>query len=449
MNVIARRTRRGDPRDCFGLPRNDAIESMLDIKFIRENENQVKKAIKDKGLDLDLGELLKLDEERRKLTHELDELRKERKEISKTRVVEKGKAVKEKIKVAEEKLAGTEQQYRELMLLVPNIPSDDTPRGGEKDFRVIEEWGAVPKFDFKIKDHIELGKSLDILDLERGVKVAGYRGYFLKNEGLLLHWALLNLALRKLIEKGFTPMQAPTMVKEFALTGSGHFPFGRPEIYEVEEFSPSPSQGEGRGEVKFLAGTAEPSLLAYHADEVLNANDLPVKLAGISPCYRREVGGYGKDTRGLYRVHEFMKVEQVVICKADVEESEKIFQEINDSARELLKELELPHRVIQIAAGDMGAGKYKMYDIETWFAARKAYGETHSNSNLTDWQARRFYIRYRDKDETRFAYTLNNTMIASPRILIAILENNQQADGSVKIPKILQEFVGRGEIVPK
>lgn len=420
---------------------------MLDIKFIRENQQVVKKAIKDKGIDLDLDELMQFDEKRRKLQHEVDDQRSELKNASKRRPsaeeIKKLKKLGDDIKDGEVKLAKIEAQFRDLMLLAPNIPSEDTPRGGEQDYKVIDEWGEKPEFKFQVKDHVELGKSLGVLDLERGVKVAGFRGYFLKNEGLLLHLGLLSLALKKLIEKGFTPMQTPTMVKEFALTGSGHFPFGRQEIYEVEEFNDKVK------ETKYLVGTAEPSLLAYHADEVLNARDLPIKLCGISPCFRREVGGYGKDTRGIYRVHEFMKVEQVVICKADVEESEQLFREINNSARELLKELELPHRVIQIATGDMGAGKYKMYDIETWFAARRAYGETHSNSNLTDWQARRLNIRYRDKNETKFAFTLNNTMIASPRILIAILENNQQEDGSVKIPKALQEFVGKDKIMLK
>ncbi len=421
---------------------------MLDIKFIRENPEVVKKAIKDKGVDLDLDELLKLEEKRRKLIFETETLRKERNEAAEKRDASRGKEIKQKLHELDDKLEEVAGHCEAIMLLVPNIPSDDSPRGGEKDFKVIDEWGDKPQFEFKIKDHIELGKALDIMDLERGVKVAGFRGYFLKNEGLLMHLGLMNLALQKLVKKGFTPMQTPTMVKEFALTGSGHFPFGRPEIYEVEEFPPSPLQGEGRGEVKFLVGTAEPSLLGYHADEILNAKDLPIKLAGISQCYRREVGGYGKDTKGLYRVHEFMKVEQVIICKADLEEAEKLFQELNASAREILEELELPHRVIQIATGDMGAGKYKMYDIETWFAARNAYGETHSNSNLTDWQARRLNIRYRDKNETKFAFTLNNTMIASPRILIALLENNQQADGSVKVPKVLQEFVGKKVLTP-
>ena len=421
---------------------------MLDIKFIRENKEVVKQAIKDKVLDLDLEKLLSLDEQRRKLQHELDDLRAELKKSSESKPdaeeIKRLKKLGDEIKGQEAVLKKVEEELKNLMLLVPNIPSQDTPRGGEQDFKVIEEWGKKPQLKFKIKDHIELGQALDILDLERGVKVAGFRGYFLKNEGLLLHLALLHLALKKLVVKGFTPMQTPTLVKEFALIGSGHFPFGREEIYEVEEFTHTKEK-----DAKFLVGTAEPALLAYHAEEILNAKDLPLKLCGISPCYRREVGGYGKDTRGIYRVHEFMKVEQVVICKADMKESEMWFAELNNTARELLQDLELPHRVIQIATGDMGVGKYKMYDIETWFAARSAYGETHSNSNLTDWQARRLNIRYKDKNEVKFVYTLNNTMIASPRILIAILENNQQADGSVKVPKVLQEFVGSQLIKPK
>lgn len=417
---------------------------MLDIKFIRENKEAVEKAIKDKGIVLDLGKLLEIDEKRRKLQYEIDELRKNRKEAADKRDVEHGKKIKTQLVKGEEHLGKIEAEFRELMWLVPNIPSRDTPVGGEEDFTVIKEWGKKPKFDFQTKDHVELGKNLDILDLERGVKVSGYRGYFLKNEGLLLHLGLLNLALKRLIELGFTPMQTPTLVKEFALVGSGHFPFGRPEIYEVEEFSKKDEK-----ETKFLVGTAEPSLLAYHSDEVLDVKNFPVKLCGISPCYRREVGGYGKDTRGIYRVHEFMKVEQVVICENSIEKSEAIFQELNKTAIDLLQELELPHRVIQIATQDMGAGKYKMYDIETWMPARNAYGETHSNSNLTDWQARRLNIRYKDKNEMKFVHTLNNTMIASPRILIAILENNQQADGSVRVPKVLQDFVGKDKLVPK
>jgi len=427
---------------------------MLDINFIRENQEVVKQAIKDKEIDLDLSELLVLDEQRRNLIAKGDELRKRSNEIADTvpkasdekkkQLIDEGKKVKAEVLEIETKKKTVEDDWQRLMYLVPNIPSPDTPIGGEADFKVIDEWGKVSKFDFTIKDHIELGKALDIIDLERGVKVAGFRGYFLKNEGVLLHFGVLMLALKKMIAKGFLPMVTPTLVREEVLYGSGHFPGERREIYEVEE------AGDKDKELKFLAGTAEPSLLAYHLGETLKEKDLPVKLCGISPCYRREVGGYGKDTKGVYRIHEFMKVEQVVLAKNDVGESEKIFQEMNENARELLRELALPHRVIQIASGDMGLGKYKMFDIETWMPGRQGYGETHSNSNLTDWQARRLDIKYRDKfNKNQYVHTLNNTVIASPRILIAILENNQQKDGSVLVPEALREFVGKDVIHPK
>ncbi|MBI4050012.1 MAG: serine--tRNA ligase, partial [Candidatus Doudnabacteria bacterium] len=436
------------------------------IKYIRENKEAVKKAIIDKRIVLNLDELLALDEKRRKLIAEIDQLRAKKNDIAekmqsadastKERLKIDGKEVKEKIAALEKELTDAEQRYNELMLLVPNIPSKDTPVGGEQDFKVISTWGRQPKFDFPIKDHIELGKSLDILDLERGVKTAGFRGYYLKNEGALLHLGVLMLAFQKMVKKGFTPMIPPTLIKEFALIGSGHFPTGRQEIYEVEEYAPSPhplppgERDKGRGpETKFLVGTAEPSLLAYHVGETLEEKNLPVKLVGISPSYRREVGGYGKDTKGVYRTHEFTKVEQVVLCK-DLLESEHWFTEMARIAQELLQDLKLPHRVIQIATVEMGAGKYKMYDIETWMPARGAYGETHSCSNLTDWQARRLNIKYRDKaGKTEYVHTLNNTVLASPRILIAILENNQQKDGSVEVPKDLRDFVGEKKLTPQ
>jgi seryl-tRNA synthetase len=234
----------------------------------------------------------------------------------------------------------------------------------------------------------------------------------------------------------------PTILREFAFVGSGHFPSGRDELYQIG----NPGKLESGEEVKeplFLTGTAEPSLLAYHAGKILNEKDLPVKMCGISQCYRSEVGSYGKDAKGLYRLHEFMKVEQVVICKNDIEESSKWLEEMREISQEILKDLELPHRVLSICTGDMGLGKYKMYDIETWMPSRDGYGETHSDSNLTDWQARRLGTRYRDKDgNIIYPHMLNNTVIASPRVLIAVLENYQLADGSVTVPKVLQPFLG-------
>lgn len=423
---------------------------MLDIKFIRENKDVVKKAIKDKGLTLDLEKLLKLDEERRKLITETDELNKQRKELAKERDKEKGKALKEKLGKLEEKLREVEGQYNELMLLVPNIPSPETPVGDAGANKEIYKWGEIPKFDFKPKSHIELGEALDLIDLERGVKASGFRGYYLKNEAVLMQMAVLWHTLRKLIAKGFTPMIPPTLLREFALVGSGHFPFGREEVYQIGNPHSLEQKGDEDKNKVFLAGTSEPSVLAYYTGEVLEEKDLPVKICAVSPAYRSEVGSYGKDTKGVYRIHEFMKVEQVVLCQNNIEESKKWLSELENISKEILEELELPYRVIVNATGDQGAGKYEMHDIETWMPSREGYGETHSDSALTDWQARRLNIRYRTKaGKFEYVHTLNNTAIASPRILIAILENYQQPDGSVKIPKVLQEYVGKKIITPK
>jgi seryl-tRNA synthetase len=323
------------------------------------------------------------------------------------------------------------EELNGLMMLVPNVVSDDTPIGkDEEDNKVVRSWGTQPKFAFTAKNHVELGTSLDLLDLERGVKVSGFRGYYLKNNLVQLQWALFQYCLNLMQEKGFDLMVTPTLVREPALVGSGHFPEAKEEIYPVGD--------------NFLVGTSEPSLLAYRAGEVLDEAEMPLKLSAVSPCYRREIGNYGKDTKGLYRVHEFWKVEQVVICANDLTVSLKLFEEMLAIAEEVLQKLELPYRVVQICTGDMGSGKYKMYDIETWMPSRDSYGETHSCSHLTSWQARRLNLRYRNKEgELVYPHTMNNTVIATPRILIALLENNQQKDGSIVIPKVLRPFMGK------
>lgn len=430
---------------------------MLDIKFIRENKDKVKEAIKNKNISLNLEELLKADDERRKLQQKIDISRARRNEIAvlmKQRVkarktmddnlINEAKNIKEDLSDIEERYKKVEKDYNRLMYLVPQIPSSDTPIGTTSDDNVeIKKWGKPTKFDFKIKDHIEIGKNLDIIDLEKGVKIHGFRGYFLKNEATLMQMGIMMYAMQKMVEKGFTPMINPVIVKEFALYGSGHFPFGREEIFQVA----NPGKMESGEEIKdpiFLAGTAEPALLAYYAKEVINKKDLPIKICGFSSCFRSEVGSYGKDTKGLYRIHEFMKIEQVILCENNYDISMKYFEEMRGIAEEILQELELPYRIIQTCTGDMGAGKYRMDDIETWMPSRNAYGETHSCSNLGDWQTRRLNIKYEDENgEKKFAHGLNNTVIASPRILIAILENYQQKDGSVRVPEVLQKYVGK------
>lgn len=441
---------------------------MLDIKFIRENQEAVKTAIKNKQVDLDLDRLLDLDGQRRTLLTELENLHATKNQTSrelpnlseaekKTKLLEM-KEVDERQEQVKKQLKAVTAEYDRLMFLVPNLPSRETPVGsseadnvpwrywspktGQVDPKDEAKVKAVPTtFTFEPKDHVTLGTTLDLIDTEAGVKTAGFRGYYLKNEAVLMHYGILWHALKKLEQKGFMLMAPPVLARSFAFFGSGHFPFGKADQYQVlteDEISGKTS------EPTYLSGTSEPNLLAYFSDRTLEEKDLPIKLCGISPCFRGEVGSYGKDTRGIYRVHEFMKVEQVVICKADIAEADRWLETLREIAQEVLEDLKLPYRVLNICTADMGAGKYKMYDIETWMPSKGTYGETHSDSNLTDWQARRLNIRYRGSDgKTRFAYTLNNTAVASPRILIAILENYQQADGSVVVPEVLRPYVGK------
>ncbi len=447
---------------------------MLDIKFIRENQEAVKKAITDKRISLDLDRLLDLDSQRRNFLTELESLQATKNQASKeipTLSPEDKKAkllqmkeVDVKTTELKAKLEQVLPEYEKLMYMVPNIPSSETPIGpdssgnvpwaywnaemGNVDAKDLERIENIPpKFNFEIKDHMTLGENLNLIDTEAGVKTSGFRGYYLKNEAVLMQYGLIWHALKKMKEKGFDLMVPPILDREFAFYGSGHFPFGKADQYQVLT---QENIEKGVTEPLYLAGTSEPSLLAYYADKTLEEKDLPVKVCGISSCFRGEIGSYGKDTRGIYRVHEFMKVEQVVLCKADIMESEKWLEGMREIAQEMLMDLKLPHRVLNICTGDMGAGKYKMYDIETWMPSRGDFGETHSDSNLTDWQARRLNIKYKAADgKTKHVFTLNNTVIASPRILIAILENYQQPDGSVIVPEILRPYVGTDVIKPK
>ena len=438
---------------------------MLDIKFIRENTDKLKKAIKDKNIDLNLNYLLELDKRRRESVGKIEELRAEKKKLNeiinnltdedRKNVIDKGKLIKEQIMALEPEYKNIEKEHALLMAKVPTIPSLDTPVGkSNKDNKEVYQKGDIPKFDFVPKDHIQIGKDLDILDLERGAKVGGYRGYYLKNEGVTLVMGLMMYALSKMIEKGFVPMIPPTLIKGFALFGSGYFKGVEydseiDEIYQIATRDKEVS-GEISREKKFLVGTAEPSLLAYYSNEILKEEQLPLKICGFSPCYRSEIGSYGKDTRGMYRVHEFMKVEQVIIAQTNVEETTKLQEEMIGVSEELHQELGLPYRKLQICTGDMGAGKYRMFDLEAWMPGLDRWGETGSASNFLDWQARRLNVKYIDKNgEKKFVYMLNNTALATPRTFIAILENFQQKDGGVLVPEVLQKYVGKDVIKPK
>lgn len=431
---------------------------MLDIKFIRENSAELKKAIENKNIDLDLDRLLSLDRERVKMMQEIEDLQSQKNKINeeiqkaedKKAVIEKGKEIKEKLSRLEPLGEKVQKEFEDLMTKVPTIPSEDTPIGRDSSENVeIEKWGEIAQFPFAPKTHIQIAKDLDIIDFDRGAKVAGYRGYYMKNEGALLQMALMMFALEKLIQKGFVPIIPPTLVKEFVLCGTGYFS-GRnfnpevDEIYKIENIDKT-EDGVANKENKFLVGTAEPSLLAYYANEILDASKLPVKFCGFSQCYRSEIGSYGKDTKGLYRVHEFMKVEQVCLTENNVEQSNKMHLEMVEISKEIHRELGLPYRVLSICTGDMSAGKYKMFDLEAWMPGMNRWGETGSASNFLDWQARRLNVKYKDADgKNKFVYMINNTAIPSPRMIISILENYQQADGSVVIPEVLRKWMPGG-----
>ncbi|PIZ62830.1 serine--tRNA ligase [Candidatus Roizmanbacteria bacterium CG_4_10_14_0_2_um_filter_39_13] len=411
---------------------------MLDIQYIKDNTQKVKDAAKNKNREVDIDKILDLDEKRRSFIQKIQTLREERNEISKKHPpssddIERGKSIKNELKKIENNLNIVEEEYNNLMFYVPNVPFDEVPVGKDESANVeIKKWGEPTKFDFEPKDHITLGKELDIFDLDRGSKISGFRGYFLKNQGAILHMALMMYTLRRLTEKGFTPFVAPTVVKTFTLFGSGHFPWGsEQDVYGLND------------EGTHLAGTAEIPITAYHSGETLNEADLPKKYVGFSPCYRREAGAYGKDTKGLYRVHEFWKIEQVIIGKNDFDEARSVHEELQKNAEEILQELNLPYRQLLMCTGDMGEPQHKKYDIETWMPSRNAYGETHSNSIMGEFQARRLNMKYKTKEgKIKYCFTYNNTAIASPRILIALIENYQQKDGSIKIPEVLVPFTG-------
>jgi seryl-tRNA synthetase len=431
---------------------------MVDIHQIREKLAAFKEAAKNKHVTVDLDRLIELDDKRKELQLQIDDLRAKRNEHAKAITgkpteaqIEEGKKIKEAVSENEAELATCMDEYMALMVKVPTIPAPDVPVGKDDSENVeVERHGEPKKFDFEPKDHMTLGKELDIIDFDRGVKVSGYRGYYMKNEGAALQMALMMYAQEKLISKGFTLMIPPTIVREFVLFGSGYFAGQKfdesvDEIYKIANNKEVEADGNVLSDDKFLVGTSEPSLLAYYANEVLDESQLPMKFCGFSPCYRSEIGSYGKDTKGLYRVHEFMKVEQVVLAGADVEAADKLQQEMVGISKEMHEEIGLPYRVLQICTGDMSAGKYKMFDMEAWIPSREGYGETGSASNFLDWQSRRLNVRYKDKDGKKpYVYMLNNTAIPSPRFIIAILENFQNADGTVTIPEVLRKYMPAG-----
>lgn len=437
---------------------------MLDINYIRDNQDAVRKAIKDKCLNVDFDVFLRADKSRKVLLQKVEQyqsMKNDLNEIMKNvesdeerqEVIEKGRQIKAELEKMLPDLEREEKQFKEILSQMPTVPAEDVPIGkNEDDNVVVQEVGEKKKFDFTPKTHMELGEELDMLDFDRGVKVSGFRGYFTKNDGAALIMAMMMYAFQKMVQKGFAPMIPPTIVKEFALYGSGYFKGTEydNETDEVYQLSSKDKEKDGSEtkERKFLAGTAEPALLAYHSGEVLEEKDLPLKYCGYSPCYRSEIGSYGKDTKGMYRVHEFFKIEQVVIATADLEKSEEFQREMIAISEEMHEELGLSYRKLAICTGDMGAGKYRMYDLEAWLPGMNRWGETGSASNFLDWQSRRLNVTYKDEDgKKKHAYMLNNTALPSPRILIAIMENYQQEDGSILVPDVLQPFMPVGKKV--
>lgn len=416
---------------------------MLDIKYIRENSDIVKNAAKNKLIDVDIDRLLDIDNLLRTKNQELDTLREERNKLSATiptlvddekkKQIEYVRTLKEKISALEADVLPLKEEFDSLMYEVPGVPFEEVPIGKTDEENVeIKKVGTIPTFDFEIKDHVDLAESLDLVDIPRGVKVAGSRSYYLKNEAVLLEMALCRYVVDKLVKKGFTPMTVPTLVKEAPMYGTSYFPGGRDQAYAVTEDN------------LYLVGTSEVALVSYHSGDTFESeNELPKMYCGYSSCYRREAGTYGKDTRGLYRVHQFTKIEQVIMCKADFDEQYKLHDFLLNNAEEIMQDLKIPYRVVKVCTGDMGIGQVRKHDIEAWMPSRGKYSETHSCSSFNDFQARRSNIKYKDKDgNTKYCFTLNNTAIASPRILIPLLELNQNADGSVNIPEVLIPYMG-------
>jgi seryl-tRNA synthetase len=418
---------------------------MLDIKFIRENKDIVAAGAKKKRIEVDLDKLLKLDDKRRELQATFDEKRAAQNAASseiaraspeeRTLIIERMQSVKDGLKKAEDALQKVVKDWRQLMLHVPNVPDVSVPDGeSDEDNREMRQWGELPKFDFEPKSHFELLLAHDMADYERGAKVAGFRGYFLKGDGARLVWALEQFVQSRFSQKDFTPMIVPSMVRREAFIGTGYLPQSEEDLYKTQD-------GD------YLAGTAEVASMGYYMNEILDHERLPLKFFSYSPCFRREAGSHGKDTKGIFRIHEFIKYEQIVLCEASHEESVKWHEELTANSEKLLQELHLPYRVVVNCGGDLGLGQVKKYDIEAWMPSEKKYRETHSSSYFHDFQTRRLNIRYRDAEGiVRYVHSLNNTALAMPRILCQIVENNQRADGSITIPDVLRGYMGKDEI---
>ncbi len=420
---------------------------MLDIKFIRENKDLVALGAKKKRIDFDVAALIAVDDKRRALMSSIEKHRAEQNEASlkiakatateRSAIVESMKFVKESMVKDEESLKEIMKEWQALMLSVPNIPDVSVPDGkDESENKELKTWGTKPVFDFEPKDHIELMKKLDMADFDRGVKVHGFRGYFLKNDGALLSWGIWNYAREFFLKKKFNPFIAPAIVNKEYFYGTGHLPGSAEDIFQTQDG-------------QYLAGTAEVPMMAYHAEETFTREELPKRYLAFSPCYRREAGSHGKDIKGLIRVHEFYKWEQLILCEASHDESVKFHEELNRNTEEFIESLGIPYQQVAICGGDLKAAHVKSYDTNLWIPKEGTYREIASASYYHDFQTRRFNIRYKDADgKMKYVHSLNATAIPTPRILVSLVENFQQKDGSIKIPDVLVPYMGKSVIGP-
>lgn len=421
---------------------------MIDIRKIREDAPRFAQAAKDKHIAADIDALLAVDSQLSEAKKALQDIATEKnrlgKSIPKLAPDEKQAALAQLAEIKKDdtqwndKIKTLTPEFDALMLQVPQPADEDVPLGKDDTENVeLRKQGTVREFDFEPKDHVQLGLDLGILDIERGVKLAGTRNYFLKGDGALLHWAVLRYAMDLMIERGYCPMSVPLLMKDQAMQGTGYYPGAEEQTYRMER--------DGLN----LVGTAEVPLTAFHSGEILSQDQLPLKFVGMSSCFRREAGAAGKDTHGLYRIHQFDKVEQVVICENSEEASRQFHDEILANSEAVLQGLGLPYRVVNVCTGDLGRGQAKKYDIETWMPSRENFCETHSASKFYDFQARRMNLRYKDPKTKKnvFCHTLNNTVIASPRVLIPVMELWQNADGTITIPEVLRPYMGNKEVI--
>ncbi len=418
---------------------------MLDIKFIRENKDLIQEGARKKHIEFDVEALLTVDEKRRALQTSVEAKRAQQNEVSakiptatpeeKQSFIDEMQNVKVEFQNDDEALKEVMKEWQKLMLQVPNIPDMSVPEGsGEEENQVVHEWGQKPNFNFEPKNHIELMHALQMVDFERGTKAHGFRGYFLKGEGAELSWAVWNYGREFFSKKNFTPFIAPAILKKEFFYGTGHLPKEADDLFRTQDDD-------------YFAGTAEVPMMAYHSEEILKVNELPKRYFAFSPCYRREAGSHSKDTKGLIRVHEFFKLEQLILCKADHSESDTFFEEINRNYEEFVESLNIPYHRLLICGGDLGASKVKQYDTEIWFPSQNTYREGSSASYFHDFQTRRFNIRYDDGEKKRYAHSLNCTALATPRLLASIVENYQNEDGSITIPPALRPFMGGKEVI--